>query len=631
MDLQLNGYTHTSSGVTYGPYGDRLVVLYYHVSDIYANGDTYQRASYHSVGGIPHTEFDCVQEVIGAGTTVGDTFGPIVASRLAVASPIEIDVSGTINTESRGSVGGTINAKFKATDTVGLGDLVAQFVVYEDVSDPYPYTVRDMLMQETVTTLNAAGDSVEFVKTFSGVTNSTNDPLKMHVAVFIEDQSPRQVVNAALMPDPYSFGMMADKYAEEIEFFGEAEYTVLCTNTGTADDTYTFDFTTDFPGDPYNWVANYCTTDGICYLGPTDISIAAGETETLYVHITDYNGTLVDKGVLSFSATSTANGVEYGDDFVAFCETPAILIVDDDGPMMYETYIQDALTDNGYVPYTLSPYTDGPPDAAKLAGYYAVFWSTASRDALTITANEESAMMDYLDGGGNLALLSMNYLSSRGSTNTFITDYLNISSWTDDTSGFVMTGAAADMISDGMSLSLLSGPIPYSESDSFVTTSDVIFTAGSGDKALKVSENGHKIVFLAFPFEDIKVDDPDPNNQRTLASRIMQWFDFDETGVDEPDADFAKLGIRQNTPNPFNPMTSIQFTVPANAGPVELAVYNVNGQVVRRLVDGEIEAGPHSVVWNGRDDSGRGVATGIYFARLSTAEETDVIKMALLK
>ena len=71
-----------------------------------------------------------------------------------------------------------------------------------------------------------------------------------------------------------------------------------------------------------------------------------------------------------------------------------VLIVDDDGPMMYETYIQDALTDAGYYPYTLSPYTDGAPDYAMLSGFYAVFWTTASRDALTIGANEEQALMD---------------------------------------------------------------------------------------------------------------------------------------------------------------------------------------------------------------------------------------------
>ncbi|MCD4690493.1 T9SS type A sorting domain-containing protein [bacterium] len=613
---------------------DQLVVLYYHVSDIYATGETYQRAAYYGVGGIPHVEFDAVQQVIGAGPTIIDTYRPIVNARLAVASSIEIDVLGTIVAEgTRGTVGGTVTAKFKATDTVGLGDLVAQFVVYEELNLSYPYTVRDMLPSEAVTTLNAAGDSVVFVKNFSGVTNSTGDPLNMHVVVFIEDQSPQQIVNAALMPDPYSFEMVATHHADEIDFWGQAEYTVYCTNTGTADDTYTIDFSTDFPGDPYNWVGNYCTTGGICYMGAHDFFIAAGATETLDVHIMDYNGTLVDKGVLTLSSTSLTNGVVTEADFVAFCETPAILIVDDDGPMMYETYIQDALTGNGYYPYTVSPYTDGTPGYPMLAGFYAVFWTTASRDALTITDAAEQAMVDYLDAGGNLCLMSMNYLSSRASTNTLITDYLNISSWTNDTSGFVMEGVAADMISDGMSLGLLSGPFPNTESDSFVTTSDVIFTAsGVGDKALKVSENDHKIVFFAFPFENVRVDLPDPNNQRELVEKIMAWFDFDETGVnDEPSGDFTKLALRQNTPNPFNPVTNINFTVPANAGAVELRVYNVNGRLVRTLVDGEIEAGPHTVVWNGRDSAGRSVATGVYFARLSSAEEIDVMKMALLK
>lgn len=623
------------AGQGYGPYGDNLVFLYWHVSDTYQISQGAARASMYGVGGIPDCWFDGVSNVVGAGSTIGTTYGPIVESRLATSSSVEIEVSGTITDAGSGLVNGTVHVVLRATDTglAGSGSLLAQFVMYEDVNISYPSTVRDMLMSETVasTSLDEVGEEVVFDKTFTNVTNSTNDPLNMHIVVFLEDPSPQQIINAALMPDPYSFELAAEFNAAEIEFFGTVDYPVYLTNTGTADDTYTVDFTTDFPGNPFEWIGQYCTTDGTCYMGPQDFALAAGEVETLYVKIADYAGTYVDKGVLSLTATSAANGVVNGDEFIAFCETPAILIVDDDGPMMYESYIQDALTDAGYFPYTLSPYTDGAPDAAMLSGFYAVFWTTASRDALTITANEEQALMDYLDGGGNLALLSMNYLSSRTGTNTFITDYLHISAWTNDTSGFIMTGVAADMISDGMSLGLLGGPIPYSESDSFETTSDVIFTTGSGNKALKVSENGHKIVFLAFPFEDVKVADPDPNNQRTLVSRIMAWFDFDETGVEEPETDFTKLALQQNTPNPFNPVTSIHFNIPSHADAVELRVYNVNGQLVRTLVDGEIEAGPHTVVWNGRDDAGRSVATGVYFARLTTAEETDVIKMALLK
>ncbi len=612
-----------------------LVVLYYHVSDAYATGECYARASYYGVGGIPHVEFDAVQDVIGAGSTIIDVYRPIVNSRLAVSSPIEIECSGSITAEgTRGTVEGWVTAKFKATDTVGLGDLRAQFVVYEEVSLSYPYTVRDMLAPETVTTLSAAGDSVVFTKNFSGVTNSTNDPLNMHIIVFIEDTSPQQIVQSAFMPDPYEFEMVADKVAEEIDYWGEATYTLLLQNTGTADDNLNVDFTNDFPGDPYNWVSLYCTPDGVCYMGAHSFFVPVGATETLYVHITDYNGTYQDIGTMTMSVESDATGLAKEIDFTAFCDLTSVLLVDDDGPMLYETYFQDALTDTGYPPYTWDCNTKGRPSATVLKSFYATFWTTASRDAMTIVAGDEQAMIDYLDAGGNLCLASMNYLSSRSSTNTFITDYLHIDSWTNDTSGFVMSGVAGDMVSDGMSLGILGGPFPVTESDSVTPASSdyVVFSADSGNKAVKISENGHKVVFLAFPFEGVNPVYAPPDNNRVLIDRIMAWFDFDETGVpDDGTPEFAKLTLSQNMPNPFNPITSIQFNVPSNAGRVELHVYNVSGRLVRTLVNDELAAGPHSVVWNGRDDDGRNLASGIYFAKLTAGDETAERKMALLK
>ncbi|NMC42612.1 MAG: T9SS type A sorting domain-containing protein [candidate division Zixibacteria bacterium] len=90
------------------------------------------------------------------------------------------------------------------------------------------------------------------------------------------------------------------------------------------------------------------------------------------------------------------------------------------------------------------------------------------------------------------------------------------------------------------------------------------------------------------------------------------------------------FALNQNHPNPFNPTTTIAFTVPI-AGKASLDVFNILGQHVRCLLDGEIEAGAHSVVWDGRDGDGRSVASGIYFYRLRAGTEVDSKKMILMK
>lgn len=88
--------------------------------------------------------------------------------------------------------------------------------------------------------------------------------------------------------------------------------------------------------------------------------------------------------------------------------------------------------------------------------------------------------------------------------------------------------------------------------------------------------------------------------------------------------------LRQNAPNPFNPSTTISFTL-AQGGQAELNVFDVRGHHVRRLVDGALEAGDHSVVWNGRTDNGAPVPSGIYFYKLTSGDYEGLQRMVLLK
>jgi hypothetical protein len=90
------------------------------------------------------------------------------------------------------------------------------------------------------------------------------------------------------------------------------------------------------------------------------------------------------------------------------------------------------------------------------------------------------------------------------------------------------------------------------------------------------------------------------------------------------------FALRQNSPNPFNPATRISYDL-AQAGDVRVTVFNVLGQHVNDLVDEYQEAGSYEVVWNGKDNNGASVASGIYFYRIKTTEFSDTKKMLLLK
>jgi hypothetical protein len=92
----------------------------------------------------------------------------------------------------------------------------------------------------------------------------------------------------------------------------------------------------------------------------------------------------------------------------------------------------------------------------------------------------------------------------------------------------------------------------------------------------------------------------------------------------------AAGGKVQAFPNPFNPATSIRFELDRSMR-VELAIFDLSGRRVRTLVSGTLPAGAHAEQWNGTDANGRGVATGTYFARLSTEEFQTVGKLVLVK
>jgi len=127
------------------------------------------------------------------------------------------------------------------------------------------------------------------------------------------------------------------------------------------------------------------------------------------------------------------------------------------------------------------------------------------------------------------------------------------------------------------------------------------------------------------------------------------WFDFTKTGVtfgeamlvdnwnllgwgdERPTLDLpASFALRENIPNPFNLTTKIGYALPGGCE-VELAIYNLLGQEVRILVDEYQQAGYKSILWDGRDEGGNPVSSGVYFYRLSAGEFSKIHKMTLLK
>ena len=93
----------------------------------------------------------------------------------------------------------------------------------------------------------------------------------------------------------------------------------------------------------------------------------------------------------------------------------------------------------------------------------------------------------------------------------------------------------------------------------------------------------------------------------------------------------ATFALHSNIPNPFNPQTTIHYDIPAGGADVNISIYDVAGRLVRELVNEHRAAGTWSVQWNGEDDRGQRVASGVYFYRMRAGSFVDTKKMVLLK
>ncbi|MDD4309706.1 MAG: FlgD immunoglobulin-like domain containing protein [Candidatus Cloacimonetes bacterium] len=100
--------------------------------------------------------------------------------------------------------------------------------------------------------------------------------------------------------------------------------------------------------------------------------------------------------------------------------------------------------------------------------------------------------------------------------------------------------------------------------------------------------------------------------------------------VDDGITPVQKTALHNNFPNPFNPETTIRYSL-KEFSPVSIGIYNVKGQLVKTLIDERKAAGDHSIVWNGTDDNNRAVGSGVYYFKMYAGKFSSTKKMILLK
>ncbi|TET44839.1 T9SS type A sorting domain-containing protein [candidate division TA06 bacterium] len=305
----------------------------------------------------------------------------------------------------------------------------------------------------------------------------------------------------------------------------------------------------------------------------------------------------------------------------------------------------------------------GLPDSSVIHfGYKAILWNTWDGSGDYSFVADTLRVAEFLNDGGYLWVSSQDLPAggfgySWGSYATqpgeFCHDYLHLMGGVDD--------YAVDTIStyygvpgDPISGAFAGWPIisyPYSwvgpgynyagscEIDSTdLNASGIFYDLSSEMSGYKYSlPGGHKIVFLYWPFNDlVNLDGTvDTTSQDVLVARILAWFGIGSVGVEERlkerlSSESKMYLLWQNWPNPARGQTAISFNVPEPTH-ATVSIYDVAGRMVSTLLDDHVSAGRHSVNWDGRDQSGKEVPSGIYIYRLTAGNHNLARKLVLVR
>lgn len=149
-----------------------------------------------------------------------------------------------------------------------------------------------------------------------------------------------------------------------------------------------------------------------------------------------------------------------------------------------------------------------------------------------------------------------------------------------------------------------------------------IWMSPDGDEWLRIGTNYQLLV------EPVYTDRGEAT--RALKCSMAGIDSITDAEEESSEVKIVRTELLEPYPNPFNPATTVTFTLLAPSE-VNISIYDLRGRLVYKLLDDYRNAGVHSLQWEGRDSSGRGVGCGMYFVRMSASEIEQIQRMTLLK
>jgi hypothetical protein len=590
--------------------------------------DSDARISYYGISGFPTLEWNGGNAMVGAGTDVidGSTYDPVVRNMLAEPTPVALSI--TDYSFVSGSAFVTVRIELEGDLPLG-SQMKLRVAMVEDRltygATIYHNILRDVLPDVPLTISTAGQVQIETLD----ITMGAWDPSELRAIAFVQDDVDRQIWQSCnTLPTPdYSLRYYAEGDRTTV---GESPYTfgdAGLFNAGLNTDTYTV--TLDTSGIPADGSAYFL------YEGQelTSASVILDPGQRAIFNVVVDNGTGSDgQAVLNFHSDSgLIDDRELAYKLIALGTD--ILLVDDDGAFEYETlYFIPALAGTGKSFVTWDRGSTAI-SASVLSNFDIVIWECGWAFP-TVDAGDRAALAEYLDGGGNLFItgqdIGWEMYDEGGAAVVWYNNYLHATYVSDDTNDLTLDGVPGTF-TEGLALTIGGGDGANNQSypsdiDPRGASAESILTYVAGKNGGIMADTGvHRVVYLAFGFEAIN----NATDRAALMEGIINFLAGSTSPV--PDGETPRsLTLLGNTPNPFNPLTKIQFFLPA-ASEVKLEVFDLAGRRVRVLGDGPMPAGNNEVTWDGRNQDGQDTPSGAYFYKVSGPQKTLTGKMMLVR
>lgn len=608
-------------------------VRYYATSGALGTPETDARIAYYGVTGYPTVVFDGTTPVVGgsAETATGSIYDPIVVSEIAKPSSLMFRVNSVDLVQPDGSV----NFDVVVAETMAdIGNVKIRAILCENnvaySAEMFQDVTRDVLPDNNLT-VSQLGQVQNVVINFP--VNPTWKVQDLWIALFVQDDDNKSILQvSSTRPTPaYSmrFWTKGSRVAVRPSTSLPYEFQDFAVfNWGSSPDVIRV--TLENGVMPAGWDCVF--TDGVNdFSGSVDLALNPGESRIFRLKVTPGSPGYVAPELVLTSANIP--GRERYIRYTVITDDVAVLLVDDDGGESFEDYHSDAIAAAGTT-YGIWPTGSADVTAAALANFPIVVWEIGLFYP-TLTATDRAALGTYLDGGGRLFItgqdLGWEMDDLGGTALAWYHQYLHANFMSDDTNRNNVAGVAGDPIGNGITLSLTGGdgasnniyPDRIDPLDTSATT--ILNYTGSPlySAALKVDTPAYRVVYLGFGFEAISTQ----ANRRLLMQRVLAWLQ--PPAAVESDQPLAGLNLRV-FPNPAQGSATLSYALPAR-GDARLEIYAPDGSLVRRLAEGTKDAGTHAVTWDGKNESGNPVPSGVYFYRLESGSQTPTGKLVLTR